>query len=152
MYLSRARVNSLTERFRKPKEMRTEVGFWVDDDLQFQPEDIEFGFLVFQQLSGHQFNHRIVGYSGRQLGLDKKGQQTYELHKENYSMVLTNSAFMDMTMLKWFWSSDPRMIESIKYVDDHMNCEDILMNCKSHWPTRSGMYTLGEIQLTPVLC
>jgi alpha-1,4-N-acetylglucosaminyltransferase EXTL3 len=135
VYLSRARVNSLTERFVRPKEMRTDAGLWIDDDLQIHPEDIEFGFTTYEQLG--RMNHRITGYSGRQTLLDKKNNNkySYEIKEPNYSMVLTNSAFMDTQMLKWFWNTrDERIKESIKYVDDHMNCEDILMNCKSFSP------------------
>ena len=105
------------------------VGLWVDDDLQIHPDDIEFGFTVYKQLGSQE--HRIVGYSGRQIIRSKQGVYTYKLFWPNYSMVLTNAAFLDVTMLDWFWSNDKRLKASIAYVDKHMNCEDILMNCKT---------------------
>lgn len=62
IYLESARVNSLTERFRKPEKMRTEAGLWIDDDLQFHPDDIELGFRSYRQFGS--LRHQITGYSG----------------------------------------------------------------------------------------
>ncbi|KAK9895613.1 glycosyltransferase family 64 protein [Cystobasidium minutum MCA 4210] len=128
VYLERARVNSLTERFRKPANMRTEAGLWIDDDLQFHPDDIELGFRTYRQFGSSR--HQITGYSGRLVSpsTKKEGTWIYDNHAALYSMILTNSAWMDQTMLDWFWSSDQRIQDSIVYVDKHMNCEDILMN------------------------
>jgi hypothetical protein len=134
VYLERANVNSLTERFRKPENMRTEAGLWIDDDLQFHPDDIELGFRAYQQFGSDK--HQIVGYSGRLVHANqrKPGTWIYDNHAALYSMILTNTAWLDQTMLDWFWSDDQRIAESIAYVDKHMNCEDILMNCKSSLP------------------
>lgn len=131
--IERAKVNSLAERFRKPDGMRTYVGFWVDDDLQIELEDIEFGFQVFTELCaarGSSGTHQIVGFSNRHVVKDGTGAEHYTYEQDTYSLVLTNSAFMDVTMLKWFWSADSRIEESLAFVDAHMNCEDILMNCR----------------------
>lgn len=130
VYLERARVNSLTERFRKPEKMRTVAGLWIDDDLQFHPDDIELGFRSYRQFGSAR--HQIAGYSGRLAypSTKKDGTWIYDNHAALYSMILTNSAWLDQTMLDWFWSNDQRIHDSIVYVDKHMNCEDILMNCK----------------------
>ena len=109
--------------------MRTSVGFWIDDDLAFKPADIEFGFDTYQTLAKD--SHKIVGYSGRLVEPNQQHEWTYKLFTLKYSLVLTNAAFLDTTMLDWFWTKDHRIERSIEYVDQHMNCEDILMNCKS---------------------
>lgn len=110
--------------------MRTEAGLWIDDDLQFHPDDIELGFRTYRQFGSA--NHQIAGYSGRLVSpsAKKEGTWIYDNHAALYSMILTNSAWMDQTMLDWFWSDDQRIHDSILFVDKHMNCEDILMNCK----------------------
>jgi alpha-1,4-N-acetylglucosaminyltransferase EXTL3 len=128
VYYERAKRNSLTERFRKPSKMRTQAGFWVDDDLAFRPQDIEFGFDTYLDLGRD--SHRIVGFSGRLVEKLKSGDWAYKLFALSYSLILTNAAFLDTQMLAWFWKEDERIRESIEYVDEHMNCEDILFNCK----------------------
>lgn len=162
VHFERARRNSLAERFRKPAGMRTLAGFWIDDDLAFRQQDIEFAFDVYRDLG--QDSHRIVGFSGRLTETEEQAarleasggemtplndreadedldddderdaadeQWTYELFKSPYSMILTNSAFLDQTMLDWFWADDERIRRSLDFVDVHMNCEDILFNCES---------------------
>lgn len=123
-------MNSLTERFQKPEKMRTEVGLWIDDDLQFHPDDIELGFKSYLQFGRDK--HQVTGYSARLAypNAKKKDHWIYDNHAALYSMVLTNSAWLDQTMLDWFWSNDEKIQKSIAYVDKHMNCEDILMNCE----------------------
>jgi hypothetical protein len=110
--------------------MRTQAGLWIDDDLQFHPDDIELGFRSYRQFGSAR--HQIAGYSGRLAypSAKKEGTWIYDNHAALYSMILTNAAWLDKTMLDWFWSDDQRIHDSIVYVDKHMNCEDILMNCK----------------------
>lgn len=117
------------ERFRQPKAMRTEAALFIDDDLQFDPHDIEFGFSVYQQFGRDA--HRIVGYSGRQIYVDDRGTYSYDRYQSDFDIVLTNAAFLDTRALGWLRSRDPALRESIAYVDRHMNCEDILVNCTS---------------------
>lgn len=128
VYLERARVNSLSERFRKPSKMRTEAALFIDDDIHIPAADVELGFDAY--LSFGKKDHRITGYSARQYTLDADGTYTYRKWEPNYSIILTNSAFLDTTMLKWFWSKDARIARSLAHVDKNMNCEDILMNCE----------------------
>lgn len=130
VYLEKARRNSLTERFRQPAKMRTQSGLWIDDDLDFRPEDIELAFETYRQLGNH--HHRIVGFSGRLVDKDQNNNWTYRVFELDYNMILTNAAFLDTKMLEWFWTEDFRIERSIEYVDEHMNCEDILFNCKLH--------------------
>lgn len=110
--------------------MRTQSGLWIDDDLDFRPEDIELAFETYRQLANHQ--HRIVGFSGRLVDKDQNDNWAYRVFELDYNMILTNAAFLDTKMLEWFWTEDFRIERSIEYVDEHMNCEDILFNCKLH--------------------
>lgn len=128
VHLEKARRNSLTERFRQPAKMRTQSGLWIDDDLEFRPEDIELAFETYRQLGSHQ--HRIIGFSGRLVDQDPDNQWMYRVFALDYNMVLTNAAFLDTRMLEWFWTEDFRIEKGIEYVDEHMNCEDILFNCE----------------------
>lgn len=38
---------------------------------------------------------------------------------------------MDKTMAGWYWENDRRLSEARAYVAEVLNCEDILMNCKT---------------------
>lgn len=128
VYIEKARRNSLTERFRQPAKMRTHAGLWIDDDLEFRPADIELGFETYRQMGSHQ--HRIVGFSGRMVNKDPEDNWTYRVFALDYNMILTNAAFLDTKMLEWFWTEDIRIDQGIAYVDEEMNCEDILFNCE----------------------
>ena len=135
VYLERACRNSLTERFKKPTHLRTEAALWLDDDIQIELPAVEFAFRAWQDYGRHQ--HRIVGLTGRQYTIEKNGKVKYIFHQPSYSMILTNNAFMDVTMLSWFWKEDPRTRAALQYVDQHMNCEDILINCEGALIKRS---------------
>ena len=127
MYLLEADVNSLVERFRVPENLRTKAALWLDDDIIISPEDVEFGFRAWQAFGRER--HQIVGFSGRQHKITRNVYH-YAFEGPTYSMVLTDSAFLDTTMMSWFWAEDARIKTAITYVDEHLNCEDILMNCK----------------------
>lgn len=129
VYLERASRNSLTERFKVPRGMRTNAALWLDDDIKMDIPAVEFAFKAWQEYGRHE--HRITGLTHRQFSNEARGKTKYIFHQPSYSMVLTNNAFMDKTMLEWFWAKDDRIKAAIAYVDLHMNCEDILMNCES---------------------
>lgn len=90
---------------------------------------VEFAFRVWKEHGRDE--HRIVGFSGRLHERKRDGKYKYLFRQRSYSMILTNAAFLDMTMLDWFWHSDRKQTEARRHVDAIMNCEDILMNCKS---------------------
>ena len=118
----------MTERFRVPSHMRTEAGLWIDDDIKIDLAGVEFAWRAWRQFGSR--DHRLVGLTGRQYARDKHGMVKYVYEQLDYSMILTSNAFLDKTMLEWFWSDDGRIKQAIKYIDKHMNCEDILINCK----------------------
>ena len=127
VYLERARTNSLTERFRLPERMATTAALWIDDDILISAQGTEYAFRAWQAFG--QNDHRILGFSGRSHKLENNVYY-YLMDTASHSMVLTDSAFMDVTMLEWFWAMDVRLRKAIQYVDERTNCEDILMNCK----------------------
>lgn len=79
-------------------------------------------------------HHRIVGRTARKVLRDKHGLASYSFEDSEYHLVLTNNAFMDATMARWYWEGDRRLTEARAYVDEMLNCEDILMNCMSAPP------------------
>ena len=127
VHLIRATANSLAERFRIPKNIRTTAALWLDDDILISPEDVEFGFRAWQAFGKEK--HRIVGFSGRRHRFEDD-MYYYIFDQHMYSMVLTSSAFLDLTMMDWFWADNASTKAAIAYVNQHLNCEDILMNCK----------------------
>lgn len=89
-------------------------------------------FDVWQAFGRYQ--HRIVGRVPRLLGRSKDGRPAYTyggVKGKKHDMVLTGVAFLDKTMAHWFWENDATLVQARKYVDEHLNCEDLLMNCKS---------------------
>lgn len=86
-------------------------------------------FSVWQSFGREQ--HRIVGRVPRLLERSQDGQAVYRGGRpKRYDLILTGVSFLDKTMLHWYWENDPRLVEARKYVDEHLNCEDLLMNCK----------------------
>lgn len=66
-------------------------------------------------------------------------------------MVLTNNAFLDSKMARWYWENDRKLVEAREYVDEVLNCEDILMNCKcqthpDQLGCRKGLKSAGQLQ------
>lgn len=108
--------------------MRTEAGLWLDDDIKIDLPGVEFAWRAWQQFGSRE--HRLVGLTGRQYGRDTHGNVKYIYEQPDYSMILTSNAFLDKTMLGWFWEDERRNKQAMQYVDRHMNCEDVLMNCE----------------------
>ena len=128
VHLVRAQRYSLTERFRLPPQMQTEAALWVDDDIVVSPSALEFAWRAWKQYGRPQ--HQIGGMVGRSHSRDVEGRLTYGFDQKHYSMAITGLAFLDRSMLEWFWGN-PKIEEAISYVDKVFNCEDILMNCAS---------------------
>lgn len=124
--------------------MKTRAILFVDDDILISAQAVEFAFRAWQRFGRREPYQSIVGFSRRLHRIqessrdsdgDGGGRIVYYVFSSsasgaNYSMVLTDSAFLGADLVDLFWSNDRRMRLARKYVDDHMNCEDILMNCE----------------------
>jgi hypothetical protein len=76
-------------------------------------------------------SHRIAGLTGRKLERTSEGIPEYRWDESStYDLVLTNAAFMDRTMMSWYWEDSRANLQARALVDKLMNCEDLLMNCK----------------------
>lgn len=115
-------INSLNQRFRKSANILTECVLSLDDDMLFEPDDIQLGYDTWKQYG--QGRHRMLGYVAREATDDNaymvKGFETY-------SMVLTKSSFFHVDWMDAYWSEDRTMTDLREYVEKHNNCEDILM-------------------------
>lgn len=85
-------------------------------------------FRTWQEQGKQQ--HRILGRTVRKVVRDKTGRAGYSYDRDEYSLALTNNAFMDVTMANWYWENDRQLRRARAIVDENLNCEDILMNCK----------------------
>ena len=96
----------------------------MDDDIvMLTSDEVEFGFEVWRQ-----FPDRIVGFPSRTHIWDS-GTHRWKYESEwmnNISMVLTGAAFYHRYYNYVYSTAMPGDIK--KWVDDHMNCEDIAMN------------------------
>lgn len=115
-------INSLNQRFRKSENIRTEAVLSLDDDMLFEPADIQLGYDTWKQYG--QGRRRMLGYVAREASDDK----SYMVDGfESYSMVLTKSSFFHVDWMDAYWSEDRIMTDLREYVEKHNNCEDILM-------------------------
>lgn len=142
IYLDYASVDSLTERFRTGQHTRTSSVLLLDDDVILSVDALSLGWEAWK---GHGMQtHRIVGYMPRKHVHYQSGGHLYTFDtKDGYSMILTSAAFVDHTMLRWFWAATRENALAIQYVDQHLNCEDILFNGKF----RSASISLADVHL-----
>lgn len=115
-------INSLNQRFHKSESIKTEAVLSLDDDMLFEPDDIQLGYDTWKQYG--QGRRRMLGYVAREASDD----DAYMVHGfESYSMVLTKSAFFHVDWMEAYWSEDRTITGLREYVEKHNNCEDILM-------------------------
>ena len=125
----------------------------MDDDLIIKASDIEFGITSWQVYSNYsfcwllncslrlqKFRHLLIGYKDRTRRFDVLTDGTYRYSVDakkkalvspdntpGYSIILP-AVFIHRAYLKMMF--DPAMIspELIAYIDEIMNCDDILIN------------------------
>ncbi|RFU27171.1 hypothetical protein B7463_g9162, partial [Scytalidium lignicola] len=125
-----SRVNSLNEKFRLDPDFpyRTRAILLANDNVYYKPPDLEFAFHTWKTFG----RNRVTGAISRCSNQNSRtGKWDYNLceHKDEYSMVLTNLAFVDISFMDYYSSDrDPRMPLVRDYIDDISNCEDIAMN------------------------
>ncbi|KAF7563426.1 hypothetical protein G7046_g701 [Stylonectria norvegica] len=131
--------NSLNQKLWPDPEYRTKAILLSDDDVYYHPHDLEFAFQSWRKFG----QLRLTGALARCSSIDKNGGWSYTFCSNSeaedvYSMVLTNLAFAHISLLDYYSSDDPVMIQIREYVDKHFNCEDIALNYMTSMLTRSG--------------
>ncbi|KAM0744517.1 hypothetical protein ACQRIT_001006 [Beauveria bassiana] len=120
-------VNSLNQKLWPDPAYKTQAILLSDDDVHYHPSDVEFAFQAWREFG----RHRMTGALARCAEPIEDGKLRYSLCAEDqdaYAMVLTNLAFAHISFLDYYWSDEADMTKMRKYVDRHMNCEDIAMN------------------------
>jgi glucuronyl/N-acetylglucosaminyl transferase EXT1 len=117
----RMESNSLQNRFLPFPSIRTNAILSLDDDVQLDAREIEFGFEVWSRN-----RERLVGWPSRRH-LWTEGHWEYDSNiGGSYSMILTGAAFFHRKYLELYATSLPKRVYD--FVDLHKNCEDIAFN------------------------
>lgn len=121
--------DSLNNRFKEIKGLKTDAVFSIDDDVIFPCSSVEFAFTVWQSAPD-----TMVGYVPRMHRVDQtKGKDKYIYGgwwsvwwTGTYSMVLSKAAFFHKKYLKLYTDEMPASIK--EYITKNRNCEDIAMS------------------------
>jgi len=106
---------SKNERFHIDEYIRTAGILAIDDDMIFDPVDIEFGYQVWRDFG--QGRRRMAGYISRET----TPEGSYIVSDFTaYSMTLTKSAFIHVDWLRAWWKDDEQMKELRAYVESRM--------------------------------
>ena len=109
----------LTDRFKKPTNLKTRAVFSSDDDINLSPETFD---SLFEMYVSNNFRNYIFGSLRRSCIHGK-----YVKQKPGYfNMILTGAAILDVSMLDLFQS--PKYEELRNWINERFNGEDILMN------------------------
>lgn len=122
--------DSLNNRFKEIKGLKTEAIFSVDDDVIFACSTLEFAFTVWQSAP-----QTMVGFVPRMHWIDRsKGEMGRFRYggwwsvwwTGTYSMVLSKAAFFHSKYLDIYTNNMPSSIRD--YITKNRNCEDIAMS------------------------
>ncbi|KAG9150235.1 hypothetical protein Leryth_009806 [Lithospermum erythrorhizon] len=122
--------DSLNNRFKEIKDLRTDVVFSIDDDIIFPCSSVELAFSVWRSAPD-----TMVGFVPRVHWVDKsKGDQGKFIYggwwsvwwTGTYSMVLSKAALFHKKYLNLYTYEMPASIR--EYVTKNRNCEDIAMS------------------------
>lgn len=122
--------DSLNNRFKGIKDLKTDAIFSIDDDVVFQCSSVEFAFSVWLSAPD-----TMVGFVPRMHWLDKsKGSAEHYTYggwwsvwwMGTYSMVLSKAAFFHKKYLDLYTNKMP--VSFRDYVTKNRNCEDIAMS------------------------
>ncbi|KAJ6788003.1 hypothetical protein PWT90_01115 [Aphanocladium album] len=125
-YRRRAR-NSLNEKLWDDPSYRTRGVLLSDDDVFYRPADLEFVFQMWRRFG----RDRVTGALARCARVGgPDGAWRYDFCRPGgrYALVLTNLAFVDVSVLDAYNSGFAPVAEMRAYVDEHFNCEDIALN------------------------
>ncbi|KAL8470320.1 hypothetical protein ACS0TY_032969 [Phlomoides rotata] len=122
--------DSLNNRFKEIKDLKSDVVFSIDDDIIFPCTTVEFAFSVWQSAPD-----TMVGFVPRIHWVDKlKDGQKWYIYSGwwsvwwtgTYSMILSKAAFFHKKYLSMYTYEMPSSIR--EYVTQSRNCEDIAMS------------------------
>lgn len=122
--------DSLNNRFKEIKDLRTDAVLSIDDDIIFPCSTVEFAFSVWRTAP-----NAMVGWVPRMHWIDKlngnAGRYIYGgwwsvWWTGTYSMVLSKAAFFHKKYLSLYTNEMPASIR--EYVAKNRNCEDIAMS------------------------
>lgn len=122
--------DSLNNRFKEIKDLKSDVVFSIDDDIIFPCSTVELAFSVWQSAPD-----TMVGFVPRVHWLDKSkdGQDKFIYSgwwsvwwTGTYSMILSKAAFFHKKYLSMYTYEMPSSIR--EYVTKNRNCEDIAMS------------------------
>ncbi|KAL2076121.1 hypothetical protein VTL71DRAFT_1064 [Oculimacula yallundae] len=126
-----SKVNSMNNRLTPDPLIQTQAIFSSDDDVYFQPSDLEWGFQTWRNFG----RDRIVGAHGRCVGINEAGETWYKSkcstsggEESYYSMVLVGLAFVHIKYLGFYASAHPLATQVRNLVDETFNCDDLAMN------------------------
>jgi hypothetical protein len=130
--------NSLNQKFKvDDPAYKTRAILLSDDDVHFQPSDLEFAFQMWLEFG----RNRVTGALARCCSLSsatKAWDYNFCEHGETYNLVLTNLAFVDISFLEYYSSEDAQMVQIREYIDKVFNCEDLALNMVVSMLTCSG--------------
>ncbi|XP_042500986.1 glycosylinositol phosphorylceramide mannosyl transferase 1-like isoform X2 [Macadamia integrifolia] len=122
--------DSLNNRFKEIKDLKTDAIFSIDDDVIFPCTSVEFAFSAWQSAPD-----TMVGFVPRGHWVDKLKKNTdYYTYggwwsvwwMGTYSMVLSKAAFFHKNYLFSYTNQMPPSIR--EFVAKNRNCEDIAMS------------------------
>ncbi|OAY46223.1 glycosylinositol phosphorylceramide mannosyl transferase 1 isoform X2 [Manihot esculenta] len=122
--------DSLNNRFKEIKDLKTDAVFSIDDDVIFPCSSVEFAFSVWQSAPDN-----MVGFVPRSHWIDQlEGKKDYYVYggwwsvwwTGTYSMVLSKAAFFHKKYLSLYSNEMPASIR--EYTTKNRNCEDIAMS------------------------
>ncbi|KAM3450639.1 hypothetical protein MY3296_005910 [Beauveria thailandica] len=118
--------DSLNEKLWNDPSYRTRAILLSDDDVFYRPTDLTFVFDMWRRFG----RARVTGALARCARVDADGHWEYSLCQPGgkYALVLTNLAFVDVSVLDAYNSDFGPVQEMRKYVDQSLNCEDIALN------------------------
>ncbi|XP_074567632.1 glycosylinositol phosphorylceramide mannosyl transferase 1-like [Curcuma longa] len=126
-------ADSLNNRFRDIKDLKTDAVFSIDDDVLFPCASMDLAFSVWQSAPT-----AMVGFVPRMHWLDNemrnRNRESYYKYggwwsvwwTGTYSMVLSKAAFFHKKYLDLYTNHMPESIR--QYVAKYRNCEDIAMS------------------------
>lgn len=120
-------VDSLNNRFNALLEIETDAVFSIDDDLRIDCKTLDAAFFAWKSTPD-----TLVGFAAR-AGIYRESLQRFVYESQWwtwwngwYNIVLTKACFVHKRYVQGLYMKRVPP-EFLKFIDSHMNCEDIAM-------------------------